>query len=355
MLKMKKIVFFANSYFPRLGGVERHLYELISELSNRGYSIYVFVRGNNESRSKLPIESNVIIKYYKASGCITSRLNLLLLLVQNWKLFRSCQLIHFHDYSSLRELIPISYFVIRHIWKKRLFITFHGWEGIFPIPKKIIDIRKKCEAMVDGNMCIGDYLKKWYYVNPNIVSYGAVFQKIEETESTDGSFLFVGRLCEDTGIKAILSAWSKIEASYKEHSLIICGDGVLRKELEDAFSELVVKGRLIFKGFVSDPFKYLKKAEIVFASGYLSILEAFTMKKPVISYYDNPLKKDYLEMMPGSHKMMWICSSSEDIALAIKDALVDKRKRQNAYKFARRHSWARLADDYERLWALDHT
>ena len=82
------------------------------------------------------------------------------------------------------------------------------------------------------------------------------------------------------------------------------------------------------------------------------MLEAFIMKKKVLGYYNNELKKDYFEMIPQSSDLMWIAGNKEEIVLSFNDMLADNKKNIAAYNFAKAHSWNNLKQDYYRLWNL---
>lgn len=92
--------------------------------------------------------------------------------------------------------------------------------------------------------------------------------------------VFVGRLEKDTGLLQFLR-WLMAN----RYSLItdFVGDGNLRKECEKY-------GKV--HGF-TDPKPFLKKAEICVPGGYLSYIETKQMGCKIMTFADNPLKKDY--------------------------------------------------------------
>ena len=52
-------------------------------------------------------------------------------------------------------------------------MTFHGYEGFEAPNWKQIFWHKLAAWLTKGNICIGDFHKKWYGVKPDFVSYGA--------------------------------------------------------------------------------------------------------------------------------------------------------------------------------------
>lgn len=104
-------------------------------------------------------------------------------------------------------------------------------------------------------------------------------------------------------------------------------------------------------GQVSDPRPYISRADYIFVSGYLTILEAAKNKKIIIAYYSNPLRLDYLKMHPIADCMI-IGQTSAQIENQLhhhSPAQIAKMK-SKSFVWARRQTWARLASIYEKLW-----
>ncbi|TSC84069.1 MAG: glycosyltransferase, group 1 family protein, partial [Microgenomates group bacterium Gr01-1014_16] len=79
----------------------------------------------------------------------------------------STDIIHIHDVFFW--ILAFRAFLIH----PKIFITFHGYEGSGPPGQKQIFWHKLAGFLTRGNICIGDFHKKWYKVNPTFVSYGA--------------------------------------------------------------------------------------------------------------------------------------------------------------------------------------
>jgi len=225
--------------------------------------------------------------------------------------------------------------------KKPVYTTFHGWEGVFPPRKKAILIRKLAEKLSWGNICVGDYIRKWYGTKPRYVTYGGVNleQRVDRPSQPDA--VFIGRLDKDTGLPIYIKALDILNTKYQ---ILFLGDGPLKKEAERY-------GKVL--GFVENVRPYILQSRFVFTSGYLSILEAMVTKRLVFSVYDNPLKKDYLKMAPFGK---WIVIESEPKKLTEKikyflnhpeeeEKLVEK-----AYNWAIKQSWNKAVELYLKLW-----
>jgi glycosyltransferase involved in cell wall biosynthesis len=124
------------------------------------------------------------------------------------------------------------------------------------------------------------------------------------------------------------------------------GNGAIKNQINK-------KAKLL--GWQEKPEEYLQNYHFVFASGYLSILEAFANKKLVFSTYSNPLKEDYLKMTPF---VRWIVIeySPEKLAEKILHFLNHPDDGQllidNAYMWVQDQTWEKLTDTYLKLWKM---
>ena len=303
-----KILMIVPYFYPHVGGVEGHVLNLSKELLNRGISVVVVTpKYDLGLRNEEEISGIKVLRYPKINIPKLGQLFFLLWLTINKNKIGTPDIIHGHDLYSrpARWVFPdISYF-----------ITFHGYEG-YPLQEGNVRIRQWVNRQVKGSIAVGDFIVKWYRTKVDRVSYGAVnLPSDEENKKIIYDGCFVGRLESDTGIETYLKALLTLKGQGVNFKLIVCGDGSLRKKLETYAKrkELDVE----FVGMITNVGQYLEKSRMAFVSGYLSILEAAIRKKIVISTYDNPLKKDYLTMIPNSSEIMMISYSTEKIAKAI--------------------------------------
>jgi len=125
--------------------------------------------------------------------------------------------------------------------------------------------------------------------------------------------LFLGRLDTDTCFETCLRYVKKIKAD-----LIIAGDGPLRKLVPD---------NAIFLGWIKNVQKAIKESDIVFTTGYLGMLKTYIQRKPILIGWTNPVKEDSLKMHPMYEKNTDEC-----------------------FRWAKKQTWQKLADMYEKLW-----
>jgi len=333
-----KILFLVKRFYPSIGGVEKHAFEVAKELADRGDEITI-VTEENSFDSKLKQDNlKLFAKIYRIPAGESEKLKKFRIWKWFWKnrrLIKEAEIIHCHDvfywYLPFRFLFP----------NKPVFITFHGWEGKFPIPKRNLLMRKIGEKLSNGNICIGEYLKKWYGTKTDFVSYGGVRLEKEKANQNDQKrIVFVGRLEKDNGLPIYLKLLKILKEKKVNFKIEFYGDGSLRKEAE--------KYGKVF-GFTDNAYSKISSAGIVFASSYLVILEALSLKKAVISVYDNPLKKDYLFDSPFRN---YLVLNSDPVKLAEEMIFLLKTDKENlrGYDWARKQTWEKVTDLYLKLW-----
>ena len=271
-----------------------------------------------------------------------------------WKhrqLIEESDIVHCHDvffwYLPLRFLYPT----------KKVFTTFHGWEGVFPPTYKAKWVRKLSEKLSWGNICVGDYIKKWYGTKADYVIYGGTSSPRRSPAESAGhrrgvfgfrgevtKILFVGRLDEDTGLRTYLKALETLKTRNINFKIVFAGDGKLRNEAEKYGNVL---------GFVKDVERLIPDYRIIFTSGYLSILEAMVSKRLIVATYENPLKEDYLKMSPFSN---WIIIEKEPLKISerieyyLKHPREEKKLVEQAYEWAKEQTWEKTTQIYLNLW-----
>jgi glycosyltransferase involved in cell wall biosynthesis len=338
---------FSPLFYPHIGGVEKHVMRLSEELIRKGNEVTIITRKYTQKLKD--IETHNQIKIYR----VDSKRGVYWLPILKYNhLIKNSDIIHLHDYSTFIYW----YFPFRIIYPfKKVYITFHGYEGIIPIPKTILFMRKLSESLTLGNICIGDFIPRWYNTKTDVISYGGVDEPIKSEIKCDqkGSAVFVGRLEKDTGILKYIDAIKILKKKYNvDIEVNICGDGTLKNHIEKDVKENKLNVNLC--GFVENPNDYLIKSNIAFVSGYLSILEAMINKKLVFSIYENELKKDYLCLMPNANNTINIASSSQNLAEQIlyyhKNPEKAEAKINNAYHFAKNQTWESVSNSYIELW-----
>ncbi|MCL4353218.1 glycosyltransferase family 4 protein [Patescibacteria group bacterium] len=352
------VIFFTRLFYPHVGGVEKHILEVGRRLVGRGHRVIVVTEELSnanilvyqlEAPSAKTAENYNGLEVYRISVGGQDWFKKFRIWRQLWlkrKFFKDADLVHCHDvffwYLPFRLLYP----------KKPIFTTFHGYETVFPPAKKAVLIRKISEKLSWGNICVGNYIKKWYGTKSDYITYGGVeipnpkfkIQNKFKTQNSKYKIVFVGRLEEDTGVSVYLKTLRLLKTKKINFEFEAVGDGSLHFRVAQY-------GRVL--GFVEGVSEYIENADIVFASSYLSILEALAYKKPVFAVYNNSLKKDYLETAPFA-KFIIIKDDAQKLAEQIVYDLNHKKKIEpkisQGFEWVKGQTWDNVVDLYLRLW-----
>lgn len=337
-----KILFISHFYYPHVGGVEKHVEELSKRLIEQGHEITIVTEKLEKTEEKETIDG---IKVFRIPYPKIKFLGLLAIwfwFLKNYNLASQSDLVHCHDvfiwYLPLCFLFP----------KKPVYTTFHGYEGSEPPTRKAIFWHKLSEKLSWGNICIGDFHKKWYGVKPTFISYGGV-DKVKISESKNQKAIFIGRLAKDTGILTYLKALAKL----KNISLEVFGDGPQQAGAKNLAIKLKLDCQ--FHGFVKGADRKLSSFRFAFVSRYLAILEAMIRKRLVFAVFDSKIKEDYLKMAPFA-KWIVIEEGPDKLAEKIRYFLDHPEKEkelvEKTYNWAEKQTWGKLVDTYLKLWQL---
>lgn len=286
-----KILFLTHYFYPHIGGVERHIYEVSKALSAKGHKV------------KVVSEADIKYPHIKIFGLIS----IWVWLFRNRKLIEKSDVVHCHDvfiwYLPFRFLYP----------KKKVITTVHGFEWDNPLSKISLWQKRFAIGLSDKSVGVGDFLEKYLGKKFSLIIYGAAKANTIKKGKDNRNIAYVGRLEKNTGLLKFLK-WLKKNPSYK---VDFCGDGDLRSECEK-FGTV--------HGF-TDPTPFYKKAKTIVPGGYLAALEALNSGCDIKLFWNNKLKEDYWKMSP-----FW------------------KLKGDKLKKWARAQTWDKLANEYLDLY-----
>jgi len=359
------ILFFSRLFYPHIGGVEKHVLEISKILVEKGYSVTVltekFERGLLDTDE---IDGIKILRIDNGKDNWSKKFRVWKNILRNINLIKEADIIHIHDvffwYMPFKIIFPL----------KKVFVTFHGYEGNKIPGFKSKLMHKIAEKLSKGNICVGDFLKKWYGTRPDYVTYGAVEvssikypsfvkssikYKVLSINKNRLKFLFIGRLEEETGIMEYLKALKILKGKKYKFEITILGDGSLKKKAQDFC--LVNQIGAHFMGFVKDVNQYINNSDFVFTSRYLGILESLAFKKFIFTHYNNSIKKDYLEMAPFA-KYISISKNYKELSDEIEHFLKKESEKNlmisKGYDWVGDQTWEKMIDLYLKLWNVYH-
>jgi len=167
---------------------------------------------------------------------------------------------------------------------------------------------------------------------------------------------FVGRLVPAKGLEVFFSAVKQIQDKHHNITVLIVGDGALRKKLEAIAKELKV--RTIFTGWKRDTLAYYSLMDIFvlpsFYEGLANVLlEAMAMKKAVVATKvgGNP---DVI--LNGENGFLVPAGDSKQMASALKQLIEDDNLRarigkSNRQKVEKSFSWDMTVERIERIYS----
>lgn len=147
-----KLLFISYYAWPHIGGVEKHVKKVVDELRQKGHKV------------KIISEENIKYPHIKFLGL----LYIWFWLFKNRNLIKNADIIHIHDvfiwYLPFRFLYP----------RKKVFTTFHGWEGHWPLRWRDILMKRMAAKLSVGSIAVGKYIEKYYGIKVDKIVYGGI-------------------------------------------------------------------------------------------------------------------------------------------------------------------------------------
>ncbi len=331
-----KLAMLSASFYPRTGGVERHVGRVGAALVEQGHEVRLLTRRLDDMAVEETVDG---IAVYRLPARPTR-----LERDAARAFLAGADVVHSHDAYPLLKWL-------RLLPRAPRFITWHGYEG-WPIPLEAKVMRRLAGLFVGGSICMGEFICRWYGHGCDVVSYGAVDPPAAVTDPpADGPAVWVGRLEPDTGILPSIEALGLLERNHGLRlPLSVCGDGSLRHQAEQLAAKKGVEAT--FHGMVSPVTPYLEEATLVICTGYLGILEALAGRRAVFSVYDNPLKRDYLSLHPCAGRGLAVAGTPLEMAGQLAAYLAAPESAGLAWgeQFARQQTWPAIAQMYLDLY-----
>jgi len=310
------IVFLAPKFFPSIGGVEKHALEVGVRVRNKGNTVTVITQRHSKNlKLQEKIKGIEVVRFDSPKIKYLGLLTIWAYMWKNKKVFLDAEIVHIHDvfiwYLPLAVFFP----------KKKFYITHHGWEGKWPIPKKNIFYKRLANRLSSGNIAVGKYIEKYYGIKTDKIIYGGVDVVADKSVDRKKGILYVGRLEEDTGLPLVLSELQKKSETIGQENMKFVGDGKMRDECRKY-------GKV--HGFV-DATHFLQKAKVVYTGGYLTAMEAMVAGCEVRVVWDNDLKKDYWTLAPFYK-------------------FIKNKDTNGGYEWVKKQTWEKVAEVYINLW-----
>lgn len=162
-----KILFIAHYFYPHIGGVEKHVLEVAKSLVQKGNEVTILTERYDKSlKDKETVNGIKVVRFSYPHIKLIGLKFIWWNIFKNRKLIVGADVVHIHDvfiwYLPFRFLFPF----------KKVYTTFHGWEGIWPIPWQNILIKRMAARLSDGSIAVGKYIEKYYGIKATKILYG---------------------------------------------------------------------------------------------------------------------------------------------------------------------------------------
>lgn len=225
------------------------------------------------------------------------------------------------------------------LWKKiEANIRIYLWKRIYKNADNIITLTEETRINI---LDIFDFEKAKVLYIPNPIIDDEIYNKVDE--SINDSFvirndyiLAIGRYTPQKDFQTLIKAFNIVKGYYQNLNLIILGEGELRNELQSLIDKANLQNKVKLYGFVSNPYKFLKKAKLFVLSSLWedqghTLVEATYLKVPVVS---TKCPSGQVELLTyGEAGYLCEIGNEKDMAKKIIEALenVDSKRIELAY------------------------
>lgn len=338
-MKKNKILFI-GSYYPTMGGAEKYLYEICSNIDD-SYILCPNVKGDYTPRDPCKVyRASSIIKDTK----IVKKINILEY-VQNYSFIpfairKGARIIKNEKIEVIHAQMGLSFGIVGYKLKKKtkkpLVLTLHGSGFNFSGWKKVLKpMVKKILLSADKIVAVSGAILKEAKEVANIdgeVIYNSVNLNEFENKGDKKYILAVGRLAKMKGFDVLVKAAKELP----EYNFIIVGEGPERKTLEDIITKEKIKNvKLVGQKTSNEVREYMSNCSIfampsLFGEGLpFALVEAISSGKAVIGTrvrgIPEVIHKNGILIEPNN---------IDELEDAIKELMTNTEKRQNMEKEA---------------------
>lgn len=156
-------------------------------------------------------------------------------------------------------------------------------------------------------------------------------EKIIENLKKDGLVLCaVGRLAYEKGFDRLLKIHKRLLSENIKNTVWIVGEGGERKRLEKYISANNLENTVDLIGYTSNPYKYIKNADIFVCSSRIEglssvVIEATILEKPIVTTMCSGMTDILGE---DSENAMIVSNNTDDLYLGIKKMITDNELRR---------------------------
>ena len=301
----------SSSFFPKIDGSTRCVYDHARKLAERGNDVYLVTRGIPGTKREEIFEGiHVRRSSYEFRGSVlTNRIRLMLeqmlmiILLQRKERF---SVIHVHGFTAGLAALPCKFMfgipviITTHgtplLWPKELW-----WKSMREVKLTLLFERyvlNRCDVVIAQSEGVKTYMMKIYgnFIGKKvrIIPTGVDHLKFTVPAKLGGSpqILFVGALSEIKGVSCLIDAFSTVHAQVPDAKLVLVGSGPRAPYYKKYVENLKLNGSVTFCGSIRDDARLLglyKDSDIVVLSSNVggpiscTILEGLSCGRAVVS------------------------------------------------------------------------
>ena len=306
-----KVLLVSSSFYPKIDGSTRCVYDHARKLAQRGNDVYLVTRGIEGSRQEEIFEGIHVRRssYSFRGGTLLNKVRLMfeqMMMIISLQRKERFSVIHVHGFAAGLAALPCKY-----MFGIPLIVTTHGTELLWPrdlwwksqreiafiliFEKYVLN---HCNIVIAQSQGVKDYMLRIYGSQLEdkirIVHTGVDQEKfwVPPKEGGAPQVLFVGALSEIKGVTCLLNAFTAVHSKLPEIRLVLVGSGPRAPEYKKYVQGLNLDGAVQFRGPVRDDARLLelyRDSDIVVlpsnVGGPISctVLEGLSCGKAVIS------------------------------------------------------------------------
>ena len=317
---LMKVLLVSSSFFPKIDGSTRCVYEHARKLAERKEEVYLVTRGVKTENADLKTSKRYELfegfRIFRTSIALQSSTGLNLvkvrLALEQILLILSLQrkvhfdVIHAHGFSACFAAIPCKF-----LYRVPLVLTTHGTELLWPKWvrwKNPVELRLSmpfeklalniCDAVIAQSVGVRKYMLEFYGKSFSgrirLIQTGVDHVKFspEKKQISRPGILFAGALSEIKGLTLLIDAFARVHQRIPSAQLALAGSGPSLNRYKSYVSKLGLEDSVNFLGAVRDDSKmvelYRNSDVVVLPSNVggpisCTILEGLSSGRPVIS------------------------------------------------------------------------
>jgi len=306
-----KILLVSSSFFPKIDGSTRCVYDHGRKLAQRGNLVYLVTRGIRGTPRSEDLDGIHIVRtpFQYRGGTLINKAALVLQQVVSILLVtrrEGVAVVHAHGYTAALASLPTKY-----ICRVPVVITTHGTELLWPKEvwwKSPVEIKlglvfekfvlNHCDVVIAQSKGVQDYMLKIYSTSIaskiRLIHTGVDHEKFRAPPRVEPTrkIMFVGALSEVKGVTCLINAFQRVHSEVPDSKLILVGSGPKARAYEEYARRLKLDGAVEFKGPVRDDNRlwelYSDSDIVVLPSNVggpisVTLLEGMSMGRAVVS------------------------------------------------------------------------